>query len=372
MWFMFKLTYTMGDPAAESLYKFWKYSGAWSGDLLRSLGASNLLCSFVEQALFGGVGAVVVFFPHIFILFALIALLEDCGYMARGAFVMDRVMHLLGLHGKSFIPMLLGFGCNVPSIIASRILARTRDKILTMLIIPFMSCSARLPIFVLFATTFFAENAPTVIFSLYIIGIIIAICSSKILGRLFFSTSSSHLIMELPPYLLPQIKTVFCHAWERSFDFIKRAGTFILVSTIFIWGLASLPPGVEYASYDSFAGKLGTFIAPIFSPAGFGFWQASVSLLFGFFAKEIVIGTLGTLLGNANLSETLRTLFSPMSAYAFMIMTLLYVPCIATLVAFQRETCNWRLTLFFAVYTTVIAWICAVFVFQAARLVGFA
>jgi ferrous iron transport protein B len=372
MWFMFKLTYTIGDPAADFVRKFWRSAGAWTADFLASLGAPYLFNSFIEEALFGGVGAVVVFFPHIFILFAFIALLEDCGYMARGAFVMDRVMHLLGLHGKSFIPMLLGFGCNVPSIIASRILTRTRDKMLTLLIIPFMSCSARLPVFVLFATTFFGENAPTVIFSLYLTGIAIAVCSAKIFGRLFFSTSSSHLMMELPPYLLPQIKTVFYHAWERSFDFIKRAGTFILVSMILIWGLASLPAGVEYANQDSFAGRLGSFIAPVFSPAGFGFWQASVSLLFGFFSKEIVIGTLGTLLGNTDFHTTLRTLFSPASAYAFMVMTLLYVPCVATLAAFYKETYNWRWTLFLAAYTTAIAWVCAVFVFQAAKFMGFA
>jgi ferrous iron transport protein B len=372
MWLMFKLTYTIGDPAADYVRKFWRSIGAMSGDFLSSLGAPYLLCSFIEEALFGGVGAVIVFFPHIFILFAFISLLEDCGYMARGAFVMDRIMHLLGLHGKSFIPMLLGFGCNVPSIIASRILSRTRDRMLTLLIIPFMSCSARLPVFVLFAAAFFGENAPTVIFSLYIIGIIVAICSAKLLGYFFFNTSSSHLIMELPPYLLPRVREVFYHAWERSFDFIKRAGTFILVSMILIWGLASLPPGVEYASRDSFAGKLGSLLTPVFSPAGFDSWQASVALLFGFFAKEIVIGTLGTLLGSADLQAALHTLFSPASAYAFIIMTLLYVPCIATLAAFQKETCNWRWTLFLTVYTTTIAWIFAVIVFQAARLLGLA
>lgn len=367
MWVMFKLTYMIGDPAADYLRGVWSLLGTLAGNFLDSLGVTPLLHSFVEEAIFGGVGAVIVFFPQIFLLFAFIAILEDCGYMARGAFVMDRIMHLLGLHGKSFIPMLLGFGCNVPSIVASRILSRTRDRMLTLLIIPFMSCSARLPVFVLFSAAFFGEHAGTVIFSLYALGIIVAVCSAKILGRLFFSSVSSHLIMELPPYLLPRVSTILSHAWERAFDFVKRAGSFILISMVLVWGLASLPAGVEYASHESFAGKLGTWLSPVFTPAGFGFWQASVALLFGFFAKEIVVGTLGTLLGTTALHVALGALFTPASAYSFMVMTLLYVPCVATVAAFLKETCSWRWTLFLVGYTTSVAWLCSVGAYQAAK-----
>ena len=335
-------------------------------------GISEMVSSFVQEGLIGGVGSVIVFFPHIFLLFAFIALLEDSGYMARGAFVMDRVMHLMGLHGKSFIPMLMGFGCNVPSIMATRILEQKRDRMITLLVLPFMSCSARLPVFVLFSGVFFGEYAGTAVFSLYVIGIVVAVLSGKVLGSTLFKGESSQLVMELPPYHVPSPLMVLRHAWERGFLFLRKAGTFILLSVAAVWVLASFPAGVEYASTESFVGRIGQMLAPLLAPAGFGFWQAAVALLFGFLAKEVVVGTLGALLGagEAGLAAGLPALFSPLSAYAFLIMTLLYVPCVAVVAAFRKETGSWGWTLFMVAYTTLMGYGGAVLVFQVGRLLG--
>ncbi|MFA7621440.1 MAG: ferrous iron transport protein B [Aminobacteriaceae bacterium] len=371
-WAIFWLTYAIGDPLVELLEGTFEGFGEWGGEFLAGAGISEMVSSFVQEGLIGGVGSVIVFFPHIFLLFAFIALLEDSGYMARGAFVMDRVMHLMGLHGKSFIPMLMGFGCNVPSIMATRILEQRRDRMITLLVLPFMSCSARLPVFVLFSGVFFGEYAGTAVFSLYVIGIVVAVLSGKVLGSTLFKGESSQLVMELPPYHVPSPLMVLRHAWERGFLFLRKAGTFILLSVAAVWVLASFPAGVEYASTESFVGRIGQMLAPLLAPAGFGFWQAAVALLFGFLAKEVVVGTLGALLGagEAGLAAGLPALFSPLSAYAFLIMTLLYVPCVAVVAAFRKETGSWGWTLFMVAYTTLMGYGGAVLVFQVGRLLG--
>ncbi len=371
-WAIFWLTYAIGDPLVELLEGTFEGFGEWGGEFLAGAGISEMVSSFVQEGLIGGVGSVIVFFPHIFLLFAFIALLEDSGYMARGAFVMDRVMHLMGLHGKSFIPMLMGFGCNVPSIMATRILEQKRDRMITLLVLPFMSCSARLPVFVLFSGVFFGEYAGTAVFSLYVIGIVVAVLSGKVLGSTLFKGESSQLVMELPPYHVPSPLMVLRHAWERGFLFLRKAGTFILLSVAAVWVLASFPAGVEYASTESFVGRIGQMLAPLLAPAGFGFWQAAVALLFGFLAKEVVVGTLGALLGagEAGLAAGLPALFSPLSAYAFLIMTLLYVPCVAVVAAFRKETGSWGWTLFMVAYTTLMGYGGAVLVFQVGRLLG--
>ena len=371
-WVMFRFTYALGDPLEEFLEDLFALGGERLAVLLAGSGMPEGAVSFLQDGIIGGVGSVVVFFPHIFILFAFIAILEDSGYMARGAFVMDRLMHLMGLHGKSFIPMLMGFGCTVPSMMATRILERPRDRMITLLVLPFMSCSARLPIYVLFAGVFFGAHAGTAIFSLYIIGIVVAIVSAKILGSTLFKGESSHLVMELPPYHLPSAMMVLRHAWERGFLFLRKAGTFILLSVVAVWALASFPWGVEYGSIDSVIGRIGQVMAPLFAPTGFGFWQAAVALTFGFLAKEVVVGTFGALLGagGAGLAANLSTLFTPLSAYAFLIMTLLYVPCAAAVAAFKRETGSWGWTLFLVGYTTLIGYGGAVLVYQGGRLLG--
>ena len=371
-WAVFRMTYALGDPLVELLEGVFESFGEWTGELLAGAGFSEIVSSFVQDGFIGGVGSVVVFFPHIFILFAFIALLEDSGYMARGAFVMDRVMHLMGLHGKSFIPMLMGFGCNVPSMMATRILEQPRDRMITLLVLPFMSCSARLPVFVLFSGIFFGAHAGTAVFSLYVLGIIVAVLAAKVLGSTLFKGESSQLVMELPPYHVPSLSMVLRHAWERGFLFLRKAGTFILLSVIAVWVLASFPWGVMYGSSESIVGRIGRILAPIFAPAGFGFWQAAVALFFGFLAKEVVVGTLGALLGagEAGLAAALPTLFTPLSAYAFLVMTLLYVPCVAAVAAFRRETGSWAWTLFMIAYTTLIGYGGAVLVYQGGRLLG--
>ncbi len=371
-WLVFTLTYLLGDPAADFLDGAIGSLGEWLGGVLASMGASELLQSFVMDGVVGGVGSVVVFFPHIFLLFVFIAALEDSGYMARGAFVMDRIMHFLGLHGKSFIPMLLGFGCNVPSIMSTRILDRPRDRMITLLVLPFMSCSARLPVYVLFAGVFFGERAPLAIFSLYVLGILVAVAAAKILGSTLFKGESSHLVMELPPYHLPTLRGVFRSAWERGAMFLKKAGTFIFAAVILVWAGANLPLGVEYASQESLVGRLGSAVAPLLEPAGFGSWQAGVALVFGLLAKEVVVGTFGTLLGvgEEGIAAVLPQFFTPLAAYAFLVMTLLYIPCVAVIAAFKRETNSWKWTGFLVLYTTLLAYGAAVLVYQGGRLLG--
>jgi ferrous iron transport protein B len=371
-WLVFTLTYLLGDPAADFLDGAIGSLGEWLGGVLASMGAPPLLQSFVMDGVVGGVGSVVVFFPHIFLLFVFIAALEDSGYMARGAFVMDRIMHFLGLHGKSFIPMLLGFGCNVPSIMSTRILDRPRDRMITLLVLPFMSCSARLPVYVLFAGVFFGERAPLAIFSLYVLGILVAVAAAKILGSTLFKGESSHLVMELPPYHLPTLRGVFRSAWERGAMFLKKAGTFIFAAVILVWAGANLPLGVEYASQESLVGRLGSAVAPLLEPAGFGSWQAGVALVFGLLAKEVVVGAFGTLLGvgEEGIAAVLPQFFTPLAAYAFLVMTLLYIPCVAVIAAFKRETNSWKWTGFLVLYTTLLAYGAAVLVYQGGRLLG--
>ena len=281
-------------------------------------------------------------------------------------------MHMMGLHGKSFIPMLMGFGCTVPAMMGTRILERPRDRMITLLVLPFMSCSARLPVFVLFSGVFFGNWAGSAVFSLYVLGIIVAILSAKILGSTLFKGESSQLVMELPPYHLPSPGMVLRHAWERGFLFLKKAGTFILFAVMAVWVMASFPWGVEYGSSQSIIGQIGQAIAPLFAPAGFGFWQAAVALLFGFLAKEVVLGTLGALLGAgpAGLAGGLSALFTPLSAYAFLVMVLLYVPCAAAVAAFKRESGSWKWTFFLIGYTTLVGYLGAVIVYQGGRLLG--
>ena len=246
-------------------------------------------------------------------------------------------MHKIGLHGKSSISMILGFGCNVPAIMATRTLESRKDRILTILINPFMSCSARLPVYILFTGIFFPHHKGTVVFSLYLTGIFVGVITAKIFKSLFFKEEVAPLIMELPPYHLPTLKNIILSAWERSLIFLKKAGTIILSVVILIWILCYFPTGSEFAGESSLIGRMGKFIAPLFKPAGFGFWQASVALLFGIMAKEVVVGTFGTLYGEEKLSEVLPTLFTGLSAYSFLLMTLLYIPCIATIAVIKQE-----------------------------------
>ena len=366
MWIAFKLVFNIGSPFSDYIDEFF---GSLGTHVKEAIG-KNWLSSLISDGVISGVGSVLVFLPNIMILFLIIGFLEDCGYMARAAFVMDRLMHTLGLHGKSFIPMILGFGCNIPGIMACRTLESEKDRILTILINPFMSCSARLPIYVLFAGAFFPKHASTVIFIMYVLGIAVAIFTAIIFKNLFFKKETAPLIMELPPYRMPTLKNILIHMWERSSLFVKKAGSIIFAGVVLVWFLSSMPPGVEYASKNSWIGYLGKIFAPIFKPAGFGFWQAAVALIFGILAKEVVVGTLGTLYGTGEegLSKVLPKYFTKLSSFSFMVMSLLYIPCIASIGIIKAETGSWKWTAVAVLWSLFVGWILAVLFYQMGRI----
>ncbi len=372
MWLTFKLTFDVGGIFLDYIDSFFGLLGDKVALLIQTTHGPAWLASLLQDGIIGGVGSVLVFLPNIFFLFLAISIMEETGYMARGAFVMDRLMHAMGLHGKSFIPMVLGFGCNVPAIMATRTLENPKDRIITILVNPLMSCSARLPIYVLFAGALFSAHQGTVIFSLYLLGVVLAIALARLFKTLFFKGEPSPLVMELPPYRMPTWKSVLFNTWHRSMIFVKKAGTIIFGTVVLIWFLASFPLGVEYASQHSIVGRLGTLLAPIFKPAGFGFWQAAVALFFGILAKEVVVGTLGTLYGTEEekLGAMVAQHFSPLTAYAFMVMSLVYIPCIATIGVIKRETNSWKWTGFAVGYSLFLGWLLAVLIYQGGRLLG--
>jgi len=369
MYLLFQLVFTIGSPLADLIDGFFGKLAESAKLFFESQNLPSWLGSLVSEGIISGVGSVLVFLPNIILLFLGISILEDSGYLARAAFVMDRFMHALGLHGKSFIPMLLGFGCNIPGIMAARTLESRKDRILTILVNPLMSCSARLPVYILFASAFFPKNQGLIVFSLYLLGIILAIFVAKVFKHIFFKGEVAPLVMELPPYRVPTIRNVLLSMWTRSSLFVKKAGTIIFLAVVFIWLLSSLPLGVEYAGENSLIGKLGKFLAPLFKPAGFGFWQAAVALLFGILAKEVVVGTLGTLYGAEEeaLKQILPQHFTPLSAYAFLIMTLIYIPCIAAIATIKRET-NWRWTALAVSYSLILGWVLSVLFYQIGKI----
>ncbi len=366
---IFEFIFGVGNPVAELLNSGFDWLSEFLRSWFSSIGVSKWFTSLVADGIIPGVGSVLVFVPNIFILFFSFALLEDSGFLSRFAFVFDRFMHLFGLHGKSFIPMVLGFGCNVPAVLGTRILETAKDRILTMLVIPLMSCSARLPVYLLFAGVFFPNSSGLVVFSLYMVGVLFATVVARFFKRVAFKGEYAPLIMELPPYRFPVMRMVMKNSLFNTWLFVKKAGTVIFVGVVLVWTLSFLPYGVEYGSKESFIGQIGSFLAPVFSPAGFGFWQASVALLSGLVAKELVVGTMGALFGGeANLASSLQSLFSPVSAYAFLLMVLLYFPCIATMSAIKQEA-GWKWALITVAYTLVLGWLAAVVFYQVASAV---
>jgi ferrous iron transport protein B len=369
---IFQFTFTVGDPFLGWIEAFFGWLGEAAGTWLEGVGAAGLLSSLVVDGIIGGVGSVLVFLPNIFLLFFAISILEDSGYMARAAYVMDRFMHTLGLHGKAFIPLLIGFGCNVPAIMSTRTLENRKDRMITILINPLMSCAARLPVYILFVGAFFTANQGLVIFSLYLLGIVLAVLMGLLFKRFLFKGETSHFVMELPPYRVPTLKSTLIHMWERGSAFIRKAGTIIFTVVVLIWVLSNLPAGVEYASQGSLVGQIGSFVAPIFGPAGFGHWEAAAALIFGLLAKEVVVGTLGVIYGaeEAGLTAAIAQAWTPLSAYAFMVMTLIYIPCVATIGVIKRETNSWGWTAFSIGYSLLLGWLMAVLVYQGGRLFG--
>ncbi|MBZ2175433.1 ferrous iron transport protein B [Schnuerera sp. xch1] len=376
MFAVFELTFVIGEDLLGGIIGTGiEILGENLEQLLIYLSSPIWLVSFFTDGVISGLGAVVEFIPLILVLYMLMGFLEDSGYMARAAYVMDNIMKALGLQGKTFISMIIGFGCNVPGVMATRTLEDKRDRMIAILINPFMSCGARIPIYLLFISAFFPNNGGLVLFSLYSLGIIVALLVAKIFSKTLFKGEPSYFIMELPPYRLPTPRNVLRNMWDNVSEFLKRAGTTILIVVTMLWILAILPMGVEPYSQNSLLGGIGTFIAPIFEPAGFGTWEASVGLFSGIAAKEAVVAILGMIYAGVEdgvqLTQAIQTAFTPLSAVSFMIMTLLYTPCAATLGTIKKETNSYKWTIFSAVYSFVIGWIMAVLVFQIGSLLGF-
>lgn len=377
MWLMFFVTFKLG-----SYPQGWIDAGFTSlADWFNSIMPNNAWRSLVVDGIIAGIGAVCSFVPNILILFLFISLMEDSGYMSRAAFLMDNFMHKMGLHGKSFIPMLMGFGCNAPAILATRTIESRSSRLITMLIVPFMSCSARLPIYVLLAGTFFPNNAATVMILLYILGVIVAILTAKLLRTVKFGEDETPFVMELPPYRMPTVIAVLKHMWDKLFQYLKKIGTVILGASIIIWFLSYFPrPMVESVNEsneivmvetsasemdyeNSYLGKFGKFIEPVMKPLGLD-WRASIAIVASFPAKEIAVSTLGVLYGNENeetLGESIAAdgTFTQASALAMMIFILLCFPCMATLGAIYSESRKKGWAIFSILYPTTIAWIVA-------------
>jgi ferrous iron transport protein B len=338
----------------------------------------------------GGVGSVIVFMPQILILYFFISFMEDSGYMSRAAFIMDRLMHKMGLHGKSFIPLVMGFGCNVPAVMATRTIESRRSRLITMMILPFMSCSARLPIYIMIVGTFFAvEYRSWVMISLYAVGILLAVVVSKILSRFVIKGEDTPFVMELPPYRFPTAKAIMRHTWEKCKEYLKKMGGIILVASIIVWSLEYFPHNdsltPQQQQEQSYIGRMGKAIEPVFTPQGFN-WKLDVSLIAGVGAKEIVASTIGVLYSgddsfgdddafaedDAKYTQLHQLMaadgITPLSAYCFLLFVLIYFPCIATVVAIKNETGSWRWAGISALYTTSLAWLISAIVYQAGML----
>jgi ferrous iron transport protein B len=371
MWLMFYATFTLGSYPQE-----WIEQGVeWLYNLVHRVMEEGALRDMLADGVISGVGSVLVFLPNIMILYLFISFLEDSGYLARAAFIMDKVMHRMGLHGKSFIPMVMGFGCNVPAVMACRTIECRTSRIITIMTIPFMSCSARLPIYMMIVGTFFAANAGTVLFLLYLGGMVMAVITARLMRRFMFREQEAPFVMELSPYRIPMPKTTFRHMWSKCVQYLKKMGGLILIASIVVWLLSYYPRPAEGDSQavgyeQSYMGKIGKLCEPIFAPMDLG-WQPSVAILSGIPAKEIVVSTMNVLYTregdaeaegdeelSAAASKRMAHTMSVPSAVAFLLFSLLYLPCIATIMAIRSEL-NWRWALGSALYNTVLAWIVA-------------
>ncbi len=373
MYLMFQITFTVAAPFQDMIDEGFGILG----EMVAAALGDGMLTSFIVDGIIGGVGGVLVFLPQIILLFLIISFLEDSGYLARAAFVMDKVMHsLVGLHGKAFIPMILGFGCGIPGIMATRTMENEKDRLITMLIVPFMSCTARMPVYLLLVGAFFAAADQTnVIFSLYVLGIVVAIIVAFILRKTLFDDMDAPFVMELPDYKLPTLRGILMHTAEKSWGFVRKAGTIILAAAIIVWILSSFPAGVEYGSQESAIGMIGTAVAPVFAPLGFGSWQPAVALIFGLVAKEVVVGTFSSLFGvaeeGAGIAAAMHGIFTPLTAYVFMVFVLLYIPCFAALGTIKQETGGWKWPLIMSVTTLITAYVVSFIVYMVGLALGF-
>ena len=378
---MFHATFTLGQYPMDWIEALVGLLGDVVGKALPDGIVRDMVC----DGIIGGVGSVIVFLPQILILYGFISFMEDSGYMSRAAFIMDRLMHKMGLHGKSFIPLVMGFGCNVPAIMATRTLESRKSRLITMLILPMMSCSARLPIYIMITGAFFAvEYQSIVMISLYVIGIAMAVVMSRIFSRWLVRGDDTPFVMELPPYRFPSTKTIARHTWEKGKQYLRKMGGVILVASIAVWALGYFPHNdslePRQQQEQSYIGQIGKTIEPIFKAQGFD-WKLDVGLVSGIGAKEIVASTMGVLYGDdtTNADETTKHErmrqhmeadgITPLVAFCYLLFVLLYFPCLATIVAIKNESGSWRWALFTALYTTMLAWVVSAAVYQVGRLV---
>ena len=368
MYLMFEGTFVIGEYPMMGIE--WLVEAL--GNLIRDNMSEGPLKDLMIDGIIGGVGGVIVFLPNILILYFCISLMEDSGYMARAAFIMDKIMHKMGLHGKSFIPLIMGFGCNVPAIMASRTIENRKSRLITMLVNPLMSCSARLPIYLLLVGAFFPKNGSLVLLAIYAIGIALAVIMARLFSRFLVKGDDTPFVMELPPYRMPTMKSIFRHTWEKGAQYLKKMGGIIMIASIIIWFLGYYPDHDAYPTQaeqqeNSYIGQIGQAVEPVLKPLGFD-WKLSIGLLSGVGAKELVVSTLGVLYTNdadadvVSLAE--RIPITPLAAFSYMLFVLIYFPCIATLVAIKQESGSWKWAIFTAGYTTALAWLVSFVVYQ--------
>ena len=387
LYIMFEVTFKLGEYPMDWI----ETAVGWLGNMVSTTMPEGPLRDMIVDGIIGGVGAVIVFLPQILILYGFISFMEDSGYMARAAFIMDKLMHKMGLHGKSFIPLIMGFGCNVPAVMATRTIESRRSRLVTMLILPMMSCSARLPIYIMIIGTFFAvEYQSTIMITLYVIGILLAILMSRIFTKCLMKGEDTPFVMELPPYRFPTWKAIFRHTWEKGKQYLKKMGGIILVASIIVWALGYFPHDEsldqQTQQEQSYIGRIGKTIEPAFRAQGFD-WKLDVGLIAGVGAKEIVASTMGVLYSDdssfadddtftsANNAKYKRLYdkmsadgITPLIAFCFLLFVLIYFPCVATIVAIKHESGSWKWAIFAAVYTTALAWVVSALVYQIGRL----
>ncbi|MCG0335666.1 ferrous iron transport protein B [Phocaeicola vulgatus] len=373
LYIMFEGTFVLGDYPMQGI----EWLVDQLGNLIRNNMAEGPLKDLLIDGIIGGVGGVIVFLPNILILYFFISILEDSGYMARAAFIMDKIMHRMGLHGKSFIPLIMGFGCNVPAIMATRTIEDRKSRLITMLVNPLMSCSARLPIYLVMIGAFFPNCASFMLLCIYTAGILLAVIMARIFSKFLVKGEDSPFVMELPPYRMPTSKSIMRHTWEKGAQYLKKMGGIIMIASIIIWFLGYYPQHDAYESVaeqqkNSYIGQIGKAIEPVIKPLGFD-WKLGIGLISGVGAKELVVSTLGVLytnegdVENVNLSN--RIPITPLVALAYMLFVLIYFPCIATFAAIKQESGSWKWAIFTAGYTTGLAWLIAFTVFQIGSLI---
>ena len=376
LFIMFEATFVLGEYPMQGIE--WLVEKA--SLLIEHILPEGPIKDMVVDGIIGGVGGVIVFLPNILILYFFISLMEDSGYMSRAAFIMDKAMHRMGLHGKSFITLIMGFGCNVPAVLATRMIESRKSRLITMLVTPLMSCSARLPVYIIFVAAFFPHHSGAVLMGLYLTGILLAVLVARLLSRTVMRGDETPYVMELTPYRSPSWRVIFKHTWDKGYEYLKKMGGVILIASIVVWFLGYYPRSEHYATpaeqqEHSYIGHIGKAIEPVIAPLGFD-WKMGIGLVSGVGAKELIVSTLGVLYANQEVADTaeseaqiasaLKAVTTPAAALAYMLFVLIYFPCLATLIAIKKETKSWWWAIFTAVYTTALAWFVAFAVYRVA------